>query len=131
MWLGERVTGRASKLDGLIVHDIRIDESDDAREIIVGATDLKRWEWELEDGASNAANATTLAWASLTDRGPGWAVTETMGLHVARRDPLRRAAIAALPELLEIAWKIHDARLTLVEARAKLVGRNLRDGSEP
>lgn len=107
----------------MMVHDIRIDQ-DDGREIIVGATDLQRWQWELED-ASHAANAATLVWVSLHDRGPKWAVTETMGLHVSRESPLRSEAIAAIPALLDIAWEIHEAGWSRSEARANCVGRRI------
>lgn len=105
----------------MIVHDIRIDE-EDAREIIVGATDLQRWHWELEDGAAHAANAKTLVYVSLIDRGPKWAVTETVGLHVARVDPLRDDALSAIPALLKIAWEIYDAGWSLAEARERCIG---------
>jgi hypothetical protein len=86
---------------------------------------LQRWQWELEDGRSNAVNAKTLIYASLVDRGPPHAVIETMGLHLDRQDPLRHAAIEALPALLEAAWEIRDHGWDESQAREHLVGRRL------
>jgi hypothetical protein len=105
----------------VIIHDIRVD----AREIVVGATDLQRWQWELEDGRSHAADAKTLVYVSLEDRGAPHAVVETMGLAVDRQDPLRQAAIEVLPALLEAAWEIRDHGWDASQAREHLEGRRL------
>jgi hypothetical protein len=105
----------------MIIHDIRVDRD----EIVVGATDLRRWQWELQDGRESPSDAKTLVYASLVDPGPGFAIVETMGLHVSREDPLRAAAIAAIPALLEIAWEILEQQWTRAQAWEHVGGRRL------
>jgi hypothetical protein len=104
----------------MIIHDIRFDGA----EILVGVTDEQRWEWEIKDGASGA-DAKTLVYVLLTDHGPGHAVSEQVGLHLSRGDPLRSAAIAAIPALLEIAWRIKDKGWNEATARSQLFGEAL------
>ncbi len=104
----------------MIIHDVRVGGG----EIVVGATDLKRWRWEFEDGQSHAVNAETLVFASLVQR-EGRPIAETVGLHVARGGPLRERAIEAIPELLQACWQVHEGGWKELEARKHLVGRRL------
>jgi hypothetical protein len=114
-------TSHATQPFEMIIHDVRVDGD----EIVVGATDLQRWQWELQDGRANPSEAKTLVYVSLVNPGPGWAIVETMGLHLSREDPLRAAAIDAIPALLEAAWEILEQRWTRAQAWENVGGRRL------
>ncbi len=118
----------------MIVHDIRVergvvtpgDESSRCAgvSIVVGATNIERWRWELEAGRSGAG-AKTLVYAELVVSNERWAPVETAGLHVARQDPTRPAAIAAIPVLFELAWEIRDRDWSEDAACEAFYGRRL------
>lgn len=103
----------------MVIHWLVVDEA----EIVVGATDRRRWESDLAEGASGV-DAKTLVYARLVEHGPRRAVAEHVELHVAREDPLRAAALAAIPGLLEAAWTIRGRAWTQSEARLRLTGRS-------
>ena len=114
----------------MIIHDIRVDgdrrlaNTREPYRVLVGATDMNRWEWELED-ATSAVNATTLVYVCIEDRGQSFAPIETCGLHVAREDPLREPAIASISFLFEAAWEIWTSSWTQSEAQRAVYGRKV------
>lgn len=59
------------KTERLIVNHVCVDAS----EITVGATNLARWQWDVDDGCSGA-DARTLVWVTLKDSGPGAVVAD-------------------------------------------------------
>lgn len=87
----------------MLVHHLRVTDE----EVFVAATSQERWDWEFEDGAASAVNATDLVWVILRRR-PGLAVSETVGFFPGRDTPERAAALDVIPAMLDLAWQIVD-----------------------
>ncbi|MCB9592659.1 MAG: hypothetical protein H6719_07995 [Sandaracinaceae bacterium] len=102
----------------LRIHHVRLDPD----EVHLGATTEERWAWELEDGAASAVNATDLVWVTITRPPPGRASAETIGLFPGRGSPEREAALAAIPALLEAAWRVLDGGWDAGRAHDELYG---------
>lgn len=104
----------------LRIHHVRVD----AGEVLVGATTIQRWDWELEDGAM-AVNATDLVWVHLERGGPSTAIVETIGLFPGRGTSERVAALRVIPALLDAAWRVVDEGWDVERARRELYGLEL------
>jgi len=104
----------------LVVNSISVDE----KEIVVGATNRARWDWDQEAGFSGA-DARTIVWVILTDNGPGYVVSETAGLFCTRDDPLRSLAVSGIPGLFDIAWSIRDGHYDSQRAHDAFFGYEL------
>jgi hypothetical protein len=107
----------------LRIHHVRVDPG----EVLVGATTIERWDWELEDAAT-AVNATDLVWVHLELGGPSTATTETIGLFPGRGTPERVAALSVIPALLDAAWRIVDEGWDSDRARREIYGLDLPRG---
>ncbi|TAE73605.1 MAG: hypothetical protein EAZ85_06590 [Bacteroidetes bacterium] len=93
----------------LVVNYICVDE----HEILVGATDSERWQWDTEVGMSGA-DAKTIVWVVIKDNGKGYADSESVGLFCNRTETiLRPLALAGIADLFEIAWEIKDKKIPL------------------
>jgi hypothetical protein len=102
----------------LVVNYICVDE----HEILVGATDSERWEWDREAGMSGV-DARTMVWTTIKNNGKGYADSENVGLFCNRAETiLRPLALAGIADLFTIAWEIKDQKMTLQEARQKYFG---------
>ena len=108
--------------DRMRVHHLQVNPS----EVLVGATTLERWGWELDSGAASAANATDLVWVHLDRSGPPTtAIVETIGLFPCRGTPERVAALRVVPALLDAAWRAVDGDWDDARARRELYGLEL------
>jgi len=103
------------------IHHLRVDPS----EVLVGATTLQRWDWELEAGAATAVNATDLVWVHLERGGPSIATVETIGLFPGRGTPERASALRVVPSLLDAAWRVVDGDWDDERAHRELSGLEL------
>jgi hypothetical protein len=105
----------------LVVNEIFIEGS----QITVGATNRKRWDGDRAEGLSGA-DARTIVWVTLTDNGPGYVVSEEVGLFCVRSDPLRKIALGGISALLEVVWRIKERGLNLQQARQVFFGHEIR-----
>ena len=110
-----------NEAEHLIINHVIVNE----KEIVVGATNSERWRWDKDEGLSGV-DARTIVWVTLTDNGPHYVVSETVGLFCTREDPLRPLALSGINALFEIAWKIKDQQLTMQQAREAFFGHELR-----
>lgn len=102
----------------LVVNYICVDD----HEILVGATDSERWQWDTEAGASGA-DARTMVWVIIKTHGKNWVDSESVGIFCNRTETiLRPLALAGIADLFEIAWEIKDQKMTLDEARKNYFG---------
>jgi|GEM_PF-849569 len=92
--------------------------------ILVGGTDNLRWKWDTEMGMSGA-DAKTIAIATLTDNGKGYAVSERAEFFCLPNDPTRFLAMSNLTGLFEIAWIIKKEKLTGDRARKRFFGKSI------
>lgn len=93
--------------------------------VLVGATDNQRWQWETEIGDSGGA-AFTFVWVMLEgDLDSNIALQETAHFHGGRDFPLKKLAINCVHEMLEIAWKIMEAKWSESEAYDQYFGFRL------
>ena len=105
----------------LIVNDIWIEQ----KEVIVGATDNQRWDWDINDGKTGA-DAKTLVFVRLELTETGY-VLEKAGFHCSREDSLRALAMSKVERLLDIAWDIYESKWDNIKARDVYFGHELKD----
>jgi hypothetical protein len=106
----------------MVVHDIRVDGD----EVTVGATTRWRWNREVEQGYEDrVSSAYTLVWVELHDHGPGYTVSERIGLSPPRDSVERAPCLAVIPTLLDTAWEVKNQGWNRDEAIAKDAGRVL------
>jgi len=93
-------------------------------EILVGATDNQRWNWDIAAGMSGV-DAKSIVYVTLKDNGKGYAVTEKAGFHCLPGDPTRRVAMSKLLAIFDVAWSIKNENLELKTARKRFYGNKI------
>lgn len=94
------------------------------KEILVGATDNDRWEWDTKAGDSGA-DAKTIVYVTITEHGKKYAPSENAGFHCSPGDPDRPLAMAYIADLFDIAWEIRNQKLDWEEARKRYFGMRI------
>ena len=105
----------------LVINWISIEK----QEILIGATDNQRWDWDKEAGMSGV-DAKTIVFVTLTDNGKGYAVSEKAGFHCLPGDKTRRLAMSNVFALFDIAWTIKNEDLDLKTARKMFFGEKIK-----
>jgi hypothetical protein len=101
----------------LVINDIRIDQE----QILVGATDSERWQWDTENGHSGADSKTLLA-VIVGNKNVGYN-GESVIIHCDRTETiLRPLVLAGIGDLFEIAWQIQEQKMTFEQADEKFFG---------
>ncbi|MCG8574518.1 MAG: hypothetical protein MI810_06485 [Flavobacteriales bacterium] len=94
-------------------------------ELIVGATNNERWEWDREEGMSGV-DAKTIVMTILENYPDTNGIGEKVLFFCRPGDEFRQLAMTRIHEMFEIAWEIKNEKLSQDEARDKYFGFELK-----